>query len=86
MGTQVMGKRSMRKITAAQITVKYRTRMILTVRRFNGGYSFLEGGKIKDGFPLLEGREIFVDDILVNVAHHKDEKKKRKWFPFSLSV
>ena len=56
--------------------------MILTVRRFNGGYSFLEGGKIKDGFPLLEGRAIFVDDILVNVAHHKDEKRKGNGFHF----
>jgi hypothetical protein len=37
-------------------------------------------------FTLLKWRRIFEDHYLVKVAHLKNEKKKRRWFSFRLSV
>jgi len=49
-------------------------------------FLFRQSEKIEDCFfPFHKGRAIFVD-YLVKVAHHKNEKKKRRWFSFWLSV
>jgi len=78
MGTQVMGKRSMRKITAAHTTDKYKMRMILTIRLFNGRVPFRQGETLEDFFHSPQMEENIRGSLSCKSSTPQEWKKEKK--------